>query len=348
MDYVLRPNSAKNNLILNLWKFCHQDCSVGCSLCSPSQEQLTTSTLAQDTTNRILEHRGETGSPSCTTLECIRRLRGAITCWAYFSCPRLLSLHWGISSETMFFVLFFSSDKREPRVDIQLSQNCESLLGSSYSGLAPQGLQRKLLGFTSQNQIVIQKIKGDCKSLDLDICRSNSYMQLPRSNCTQQICSSAEKRWWQIMTWEPSREQVCLIWFLKLRVLSTLVHGLPPQRQGRWVTGWPTTDCTSQFLPPENLARTSESSTAQQHWTESTAGRADYLQSKASGTIQPGDLGHLSAWVKTTKSFVDYGGGSSSPPVQINEFIALWMTEDNLQSAWPGTWTEHVESCIVH
>lgn len=66
----------------------HQNGDIGLyRLRSPSREQLI-SISGQDTTEKILEHRGEAKAPPSTTdtrMDCIRRVRGPATRWP--RCP---------------------------------------------------------------------------------------------------------------------------------------------------------------------------------------------------------------------------------------------------------------------
>lgn len=110
---------------------------------------------------------GWSWSISCSTSDCIIKVREAVTCWPHCPSPRL-GKH---SPEKFPLRLFFLWWEKRTRVDIQLSQHCKWLLGSPYSSLAPHRLQEILLSFTTRNWIMTQKRKGDYKNQHLDIDR---------------------------------------------------------------------------------------------------------------------------------------------------------------------------------
>lgn len=89
------------------------------------------------------------------------------------------------------------------------------LCGTSYSGLAPWGLQGNLQGSTMGNLTMIEEGREVGNNQHMDLSKSNLYQQCPSSNNNQQLCSFAEPSLGSALNRELRRMQICLIWILK-------------------------------------------------------------------------------------------------------------------------------------
>lgn len=74
---------------------------------SLSQEEQLTTIQKQDTTEKILEHKGEAKAPLWTTemkTDCIRRVGEVGTCWLHYPSPGLVQHHVEKSSPNLQFL----------------------------------------------------------------------------------------------------------------------------------------------------------------------------------------------------------------------------------------------------
>lgn len=78
-------------------------------------------------------------------------------------------------------------------------------------GLTTCRLQGNLWRLTTGNLTVMEKKGGPCNNQCSGLGRQSSHPPCPSSNPNQQLCSSAEPRWWCSLTRELGGMQVCLI-----------------------------------------------------------------------------------------------------------------------------------------
>nr|KAF6492365.1 hypothetical protein HJG59_009573 [Molossus molossus] len=107
--------------------------------------------------------------------------------------------------------------------------------------ILPMGIFRESVGFDHWES---EKGREAYNNQHLEIDRLSFYLQHPSSSLHQQLCSSAESRWWCSLNRELSMAQVCMIQVLK-RALSTLKSRLPLPRKGNSVLAWPISNCSS-------------------------------------------------------------------------------------------------------
>lgn len=193
------------------------------------KKRTSNNTHRQNTTVKILEHRGEAEALPCTTeteMDYIRRVRGAATCWLHCLSLRPAQ-HW---PRGLPWASGSSSGKGRPGWTSSSPSSPTHIVG----GLLGVPLQSCLMGIKGQSA-ELDHWESDCdrgggrglQQPAFGSWQTEFIFALPSNSPNQQPFSSVEPRWWHSLTKELRGVHICLIWDLKDRTLSALEPGMP-------------------------------------------------------------------------------------------------------------------------
>ena len=137
----------------------------------------------------------------------------------------LSGLPWAYSS---------SSGKREPRVDIQLTRCCGSLVGNPHCGLT--------LTWTAEESAGLEQRESDYDGEGGRACNTSTWIlveQVSTSSAQVVVQPAAlpicRAKTMHHLTREVGGVQVCLTWVPRWKAFPALEPGLFPPRSGSWV-----------------------------------------------------------------------------------------------------------------
>lgn len=157
----------------------------------------------QDSTETVLEHRGEAEALLCTQRLRRTALEGEEKqLHTDLTAP---SPGWHNTMRRGLSSLHFLQWEKRAQGDNQLPWCCGSFCGNPYSGLISWGLQANQWDLTTGNLTVMEKRGRASNNQQMDLGRARYYLECPSRYFNQWLCSIAEPTCWCILIRELSK-----------------------------------------------------------------------------------------------------------------------------------------------